>query len=210
MARSISGALQAQLDKGMIARTEMILFDFPNPTGQVGFFSGVGEFVWSGITFVGAGTLFDVSVVGASSSGAAVGLAIRLNGDAREGLTPTVLASIETIQYRGRPVSIYRRYMDPVTYAEIATEALYRGYIDTIDHNLTENGEVYLEASVESRALDLGRSGYRMRTDADQRLIDPSDGLFKDVGTVQKKEISWGSFTPYIPAPVKKKKWYQF
>jgi hypothetical protein len=202
MARSIPVSLQQQLNKGLIARTEMILFDFPG--GQYGFFSGVGTFEWSGITFIGSGTLFEIDSIGAAMDGTAVGLKIKLNGDSREGLTPTVLASIETIQYRGRPVSVYRRYMDPITYAEITTEICFRGYLDTIDHNETEDGEVYLEASVESRSLDLGRSGYRMRTDSDQRTIDPLDGFFKDIGTVQKKEISWGQYAPYVPTKKKK------
>jgi hypothetical protein len=202
--RLIPAGLQAQLDAGRIARVEMILFDFPAPTGLVGFFSGIGSIVWSGITFVGAGTLFEINTVGASADGTAIGLNVRLNGDARAGLDATTLALIETIQYRGRPVTLYRRYSHPETYAEIAVERLYRGYIDRIDHNLTEGGDVYLEAAIESRALDLGRSGYRMRTDADQRAIDPTDDFFKDVAIVSKKEIQWANYSPEVPQKRKK------
>ena len=203
--RLISTALQAQLDAGAIGKLDMILFDFPSPTGLKGFFTGVGVLQWSGIEFVGAGTLFQVSDIGASLDGAAVGLTIRLNGDARAGLDATELAMIETIQYRGRPVTIYRRYHHPETYVEIAVERVWRGYLDTIDHHVTEGGECHLAARCDSRALDLGRSGYRMRTDADQRLIDAADDFFRDVATVSEKEIQWANFTPTVPQKKKKK-----
>jgi hypothetical protein len=205
MARLISTALQDQLASGVIARTEMVLFDLPPPYGLVGFFSGIGTIVYSGVTFHGAGTLFDIDKIGGALDGTAVGLSVRLNGDARTDLDATALAQIESIPYQGRPFWLYRRYMHPETYAEIATELFFRGYIDVIDHNITEGGEVYLEAKVESRSLDLGRSGYRMRTDADQRQIDANDGFFRNIGTVSKREIKWANQAPWVPPPKKKK-----
>jgi hypothetical protein len=201
--RLIPTALQSQLDSGAIGKTDMILFDFPAPTGLRGFFSGVGEVVFSGVTYKGAGSLFAIGAVGGSLDGAAAGLTVTLNADARASLEPTDLAAIETIQYRGRPVTIYRRYHHPESYAEIAVERLWRGYIDTIDHHI-DGGACYLAARCESRALDLARSGYRMRTDADQRLVDPADTFFKDVGIVAKKEIQWANFTPEVPQKRKK------
>jgi hypothetical protein len=86
MARIIDSATLAQLAAGRVARVEMLLFDFPAPTGQKAYFTGQGSFAWSGITFEGAGNLFALSSIGGVSDGTAVGLAIRLNGDARAGL----------------------------------------------------------------------------------------------------------------------------
>jgi hypothetical protein len=198
MARLISIATQAQLATGRVARCEMVLFDFP--TSAVGFFSGLGEFQWGGVTFVGAGTLFEIDTIGSSLNGEAVPLTIKLNGDARAGLTPTVLAQIETVQYRGRPVTIYRRYMHPETYAEISTELAYRGKVDTMVHKIREGGEAVLECRTESALIDLARSGYRMRSDADQRLINPTDGSLRFVASVVEHKFDWGS------APERKKK----
>ncbi len=202
MARSINSATQTQINTGRIARTEMVLFDFPSPTGQKGFFSGQGELQWSGITFYGAGTLFEISTIGGAADGSAVPLAIKLNGDVRSGLTATVLAQIESVQYRNAPVTIYRRYMHPETYAELSTEAVYRGRIDTIKHKISEGGECSLEVAVESRMIDFSRSGHRMRTDADQRLIDANDGSLSHVQTTAEQKIEWGK----IPTKQKRKK----
>lgn len=196
MARVIDADTLAQLRAGRVARTELILFDFPAPTGQVGFFSGVGTFTWEGITFQGAGTLFELSAVGGSSEGAAVPLTIRLNGDARSGLDASVLAQIETVQYRGRPCFVWRAYLHPDSYALISVESVFRGKIDTISHTITEGGDAFLECSVESNAIDLGRSGYRVRTDIDQRLIDPSDGSLAHVQTTATQKIDWSKLAP--------------
>ena len=201
MAKVVDAGTLAQLRAGRIARIEMLLFDFPAPTGQKAYFSGQGEFVWSGITFVGAGTLFQLSTIGGVSDGTAVGLAIRLNGDARAGLDATTLASIETVQYRNAGCIVYRGYLHPDTYALLSVEAVFRGKIDTISHNVTEGGEIYMEAAVESKAIDLGRSGYRMRTDADQRLIDPADGSLRSVQAVATQQLKWAK----LAAETKKK-----
>jgi len=202
MARFVNAATLARLQAGTIARTEMLLFDLPAPSGLIGFFSGIGTFEWAGVTFTGAGTLFEVAGIGSSMDGSAVPLTIKLNGDARSGLTPTVLATIESVNYRGRAVTIYRRYMHPETYAELSTEVIYRGRIDTITHNITEGGECFLEARVESALIDLSRSGYRMRTDADQRLIDANDGSMRHVQAMADQKIDWGK----LPVRQKRKK----
>lgn len=191
MAKVIDAGTLAQLKAGRIARVEMILFDFPAPTGQRAYFSGQGEFVWSGITFNGAGNLFALSAIGGVSDGTAVGLGIRLNGDARAGLDASALATIESIQYRNAPVLVWRGYLHPETYALLSVEPVFRGRLDTIEHAITEGGDAFMTASVESGAIDLGRSGYRMRTDADQRLIDPNDGSLRNVQLVATREIKW-------------------
>ncbi|SEG59194.1 hypothetical protein [Bosea lathyri] len=202
MARVIDAGTLAQLQAGRIARADMLLFDFPAPTGQRAYFSGQGVLTWSGIDFVGAGNLFHISAIGGVSDGTAVGLAIRLNGDARAGLDASTLASIESVQYRGAPCLVYRAYLHPDTYALLSVEGVFRGRVDTISHNVTEGGEVYMEAAVESMAIDLGRSGYRMRTDIDQRLIDPSDGSLRHVQVTATQEVKWSKF----PAATKQKK----
>ena len=45
-------------------------------------------------------------------------------------------------------------------------------------------------------AKGLGRKGGRMRTDADQRLIDPDDGFFKNVAYAGAKTLYWGGQRP--------------
>lgn len=119
MARIFAAATLSRLREGYVGRHDLLLFDFPPPHGLVGFYSGTGTLTWQGVSFVGAGTLFTIAAVGGGVDGTAVPLTIRLNGDARSGLDATVLAQIEQVQYRGRPVTLWRQYLAPDSYAEI-------------------------------------------------------------------------------------------
>jgi hypothetical protein len=199
MARVISSELLSRLRAGRIVKSDIILFDFPS--GLYGFHSGQGKFTYNAVDYVGAGSLFAIDAIGGGTDGSAIPLNIRLNADAQNGLTMTVLAQVENEQYRGRPVTIARAYFDAITYELVSVEPIYRGYIDTIDHVESGGddgspGEAYLEAHVESRALDLGRSGWRRRSDADQRQLDPLDGSLRYLQATATAEIWWGRTTP--------------
>ncbi len=203
MAKVVDIATLAQLKAGRIARIEMMLFDFPSPTGQRAYFSGQGEFTWSGVTFQGAGNIFELSAIGGVSDGTAVGLGIKLNGDARAGLDASALATIESIQYRGAAVLVWRGYLHPDSYALLSVEPIFRGRLDTVEHSITEAGEIFMVANVESGSIDLGRSGYRMRSDIDQRLIDPNDGSLRYVQSVATVDLKWAKLSP-VKKPKKK------
>lgn len=205
MARTIAANTLAQMAAGSIVKIDMVLFDFPQPTGPIGLFSGVGEFQWGGVPYHGTGDLLDVTDVGAGTDGSAIGLVIQLNNRAREGLGPSVLAQLETVAYRGAPVHVFRRYSHPLTYEELSTEALWTGFIDYVSHEDTEGGSSAVSAHCESVLIDLSRSGHRMRTDADQRAIDGSDGFLEHVATQARKELQVGKIPPAQPAPKRKK-----
>lgn len=205
MARTIHANTLALMSAGMIAKADLVRISLPSPIGDVGFFSGTGEFTWGSVTFKGTGDLVDIDVVGGNVSGIASGLVIRLNTMAREGLGESVLTGVESVQYRGAIVTIYRRYMDPVTYEVSSTETLWNGRIDRIEYETQEGGNVLMLAYCEGLSIDLSRSGYRMRSDADHRASFPTDGFLKHTATVETKEIQVGRIPKWTP-PAKKKK----
>jgi len=49
---------------------------------------------------------------------------------------------------------------------------------------------------LETAARGLGRRGARMRSDADQRLLDPADGFFKHISYAAEKNLYWGGKRP--------------
>jgi hypothetical protein len=203
MVRVISTALKTRLDAGRIIKSDLVLFDFPS--GLWGFFYGSGTFTYNSVTYIGAGAMFEIDAIGGVSDGSAVQLDIKLNANAAKGLTMTVLATIEQEIYAGRPVTISRGYFDADTYELISVEVIYRGYIDTIEHVESDGegqlgaqnpGEGYIVAHVESRSLDLGRSGWRRRSDSDQRSLAANDGSLRYLQASATAEIFWGRKTP--------------
>jgi hypothetical protein len=196
MARIIDSATLAQLQAGRVAIIDILLFDFPAPTGVKAFFSGHGEFTYNSVTYQGAGSIIAISPAAASADGTAQGLKLTVNAAARDGLDTSILSTIETVNYAGRPVIYSVGYLHPDTYALLSVETAWRGFVDYGEHSITEGGDAAFTFHCESRSLDLGRSGYRMRTDADQRMIDPNDGSLKAVSTTGQKQLAFGRVTP--------------
>jgi hypothetical protein len=73
-----------------------------------------------------------------------------------------------------------------------------RGRIDTIDSDEVVGAAAAITAAVESAARGLGRSGGRMRSDSDQRLISATDGYFKNTAYAGMKMLYWGGKRPAV------------
>ncbi|WP_342640942.1 hypothetical protein [Rhodoligotrophos ferricapiens] len=192
--RTIDAATLAVLDAGAYAERDMILFDFPS--GYYGFWTGEGVFNWNSFTFVGSGSVLTVVQIEERDDLGSVPLEIRLRALPEAGLTDDVLATIEVEQYHQRPVSIYKAYFHPLTAALLSVNPRYRGYVDQIEHEEGADGSYVLVGRIESRSLDHSRTGYRLRSDADQQLIAPGDTGLRYAGLAGKQQIWWGTHPP--------------
>lgn len=188
--RIYSAGTLAALAAGRLVERGLLLFDFPS--GLYGFWTGAGPITIEGQTYTGAGSLIEVDSIGSSAGLSAVPLVLRLTAVPSSDLSPDVLASIEQEQYHQRPITISTAYFDPDTRGLIAVERVYRGYIDQITHQLQAGGGAVLEAHCESRSLDHARTGFRRRSDADQRRIDAADASFEHAAVVGSVDIYWG------------------
>lgn len=174
-------ALEDRLEEGRFAVRGLIKFQFGE--GFYGVWTGSDEFEWDGVTYT-PNALLEVDDLEQSAGTDAAPLTITLAASADFGLTPDVLATIETYDYKGRPVTIYDAYFDPDTRELLHVEPLYSGYLDFIDHDIA-NGEYKLVGHVETSALDNHRDGYRSASHADQQLISPGDMFFEHAARVQ-------------------------
>lgn len=188
MAVSLTAATQTALDGGRIADRGMILFDFAS--GLYGFWTGLGPFTYSGVTYVGAGTLIAVDNLKGVSDLSSVPVVVRLTGIANSDLTPDVLATVEAETYHQRPVTILTAYFDADARVLLSVETEYRGYVDRIVH--ADDEAAVLEVYLESRFRDHQKSGYRVRSDADQRRIAPNDGGLRHAATVHTETVLFG------------------
>lgn len=188
MALALDTATKAALDGGRSVDRGLILFDFPS--GLWGFWTGLGPFTWQGVTYVGSGSLIAVDGIKQTADLSAVQVKATLTGVPDTALTPDTLATIEAEAYHQRPCTIMTAYFDAETYGLLSVETEYRGYVDRIVHQ--DGDAAVLEVQLESRFRDHSRSGYRVRSDADQRRIDPTDDGLKNVATVHTETILFG------------------
>ncbi|MFG1371483.1 DUF2163 domain-containing protein [Xanthobacter oligotrophicus] len=196
--RSFNASTLATLQGGRAVSRGLLLFDFPS--GLYGFWDGLGVLTYAGLDYVGAGQVVSVDPLGFVGDLSASSLTIKLTAIPDSDLDPGVLATIEAEQYHQRPVTLSRAYFDPDTLAMLSVERVYRGYVDQITHDYTIGGEAALSCSVESRARDNTRKGWRLRSDADQKRVDAADGGLRHAAISGNQDIYWGKY----PGQVKK------
>lgn len=196
--RSFDSTTLALLDSGRMIIRGMVLFDFPS--GLYGFWNDVGTLTYAGVDYIGAGQLIGIDQMSFSDISSPASLTLSVAAIADTDLSPDVLATIESEQYHQRPVTISRAYFDPDTLALVSVQRRYRGYVDFFDHDETVGGEANLTCTVESRARDNTRRGWRTRADADQKRISATDGGMRHAATSGTQDIYWGK----LPGTVKK------
>jgi len=175
------------LDAGRIIIRGMMRFDFA--TGTYGFWTGSSVWNYNGLDYLPGG-IIEVSNLPGQWGMNAAGVEISLAVSKDDGLTPEVLASIESEIYHQRPITISDAFIHPDTNALLLVEPLYRGFVDRIEHSGGADGK--LTVYCESRFLDNARQNYRVRSDADQKLVSANDSFFYMVESVSKKDLWWG------------------
>lgn len=154
--------------------------------------AGTGALPLGGPVFTGVGDQVGASVAFTGAKGAAEqGLTLSLGG-----LDPKVLDMVPLTPWKRAPAVIYRLVFSGAGTVLLDWKAHHRGRIDDLWREDTPGGVSSILAVVEGAARGLGRSRGRMRTDSDQRLIDPNDGGFRHVTYAGEKKLQLGGNPP--------------
>ena len=158
--------------------------DFAFDSGNVRFWSGLGEITIDSNTYYGAGSVIQISAIEESSEISAKGITITASG-----LDSSVISWALNETYQNRTVTVHvgtiSESLVPDTYI------LFRGRMDTMD--LTENGDTStVEISAENRLIDLERPRVRRYTNEDQKSLYPNDIALEMVDDLQDMTIDWG------------------
>lgn len=152
------------------------------------FFSGVGEIEIDSERFKGIAARALIVPVNSQIGGAADGLTVTLSG-----LDPDVAQSIEAEDYHQKPATFWRPIFDADGHTMLGNQVFLRGRVDFITITETVGGEATIDIAVEGPRRDMNRSGSRIRSNSDQRVLGgASDGSMKHVSTAGKKTLSWG------------------
>ena len=185
------------IGRGEYANTLLLLFDLPE--GQFGFWPGIGTLNVGGFDYVGAGSLLTIEQIqtGVDISASPLNVTLRavpvVTPEGDTPLSPDVLATIDNYAYKNRPARLSYAWFNPATGALVTVVLWWQGYIDTIEHNEVVGGDYALVARLEPVSLDHSRIGYRMRSDTDQKLIDPTDKFFEHAAVTGTEEIKYGA-----------------
>ncbi|MFN3990059.1 MAG: hypothetical protein ACK4IS_07355 [Erythrobacter sp.] len=152
---------------------------------------GNGPITFGGRTFEGIGDRGIAQVAGGALGGAAQNITLRLSG-----IDPETLALLDADQLKGAPTVLWRLIFDQSGTSLLDFHVWGRGRLDTLEREEEIGGTAAITARLETAARGLGRRGGRLRSDADQRLIDSHDGFFKNVSFAAEKTLYWGGRRP--------------
>ena len=148
---------------------------------------GYREITFDGRTFKPLRDRTLVQVAGGALGGQAQSITLVLSG-----IEPEVLELLDASEVAGAPVTLWRTIWDSSGTQMLGYDVWGRGHLDTLPREEEIGGTAKITATIETPARSSGRRGARMRSDADQRLIDPNDGFFKNVAYAGEKKLYWG------------------
>lgn len=194
MAKALGTSTQNAIDAGDVIDRGLIKLELGS--GTYGFWTGLGDYSYGGVTYEGAGSLIEVSALPSTVAGTALSVEVRLSAIANTELTNDILATIYDEEYSQKPVTIYTAYFSASTGTLLSVVTEFAGFIDAVNYDEEVGGEAVLIGSLESLARDFTRVGYRRRSQADQWTIDPNDGSLRHVSQAATQKIFWGRATP--------------
>lgn len=183
----VDAAVQAAWDRGESLEAGAVAIACDPPLRVWG---GYGTLWLDGEAFVGLGDRALVRVTGGALGGAAEGAEVLLSP-----ADPLVQPLVDAADVWRAPVVIWRLTFDGPGTTLLGASVHQRGRVDGLDDEVID-GRAVLRVRVQGAAKGLGLSLGRMRTDADQRLIDGLDGGFKHIAAFAEKTLQWGGRKP--------------
>lgn len=163
-------------------------------SGWARFWTGIGELVWDGVTWYGAGALGKIGKVEETTELRAVGLELELSGvpasltDA-DGRTLAQIALAEDFQ--GREALIYYGALDSNGALVGEPFQLFGGVMDRMPISIGQTISIVL--ALESDLIDLERTKIKRYTAESQRSEFPDDAGCDAVAAVAAtSEVKWG------------------
>lgn len=158
---------------------------------QVRLWGGQGVLAFNGVAFVGTDKRGLVSASGGSLGGSEQGAELTLSN-----VDPDIVGRLNLKALRGQPAVLWRLIFNGTGARLLHAEIFLRGRIDRAPKEETPGGAAIIRVGIEGPARGLGRRSERMRTDADQRMIDPTANGFAAVAYAGEKAINWGGKPP--------------
>jgi hypothetical protein len=180
MSRDITATVSNALDDAVVSPFFAVDLDFDS--GSLYVWSGYGDLVIGAKTYLGAGSLLNISSVTETTEMEAKGATLSMSG------IPSSFLSVALQEpYQGRECRIYfGMTSNPSAYVEV-----FSGELDQM--NIEEAAETaVVSVTAENVLVKLERPVVRRFSDQDQKSRFPNDKGLEFVAALQDKDILWG------------------
>jgi len=152
-------------------------------SGTVRLWNGVGDLVFGGNTYTGAGTLLGIDMVDEDETISAKGVTMHLSG-----VSSTIISAALNEHYRYRKATVHVGTIDA---GVVSSFQDFSGKMDVISFD--DSGETSLATlAAESRFIDFDRARDHRWTSEDQKAMYPTDTAFDGLNVLQEANIQWG------------------
>lgn len=163
-------------------------------TGDIRLWSGLGNITWDSQTWLGAGSLIQISNIDEPGEIKAQGIVVTFTGIPADFIS-LVLQSV-------KQNALGRVYLGFLSGGSVVANPwlVFEGRLDV--PIIDEQAETCsIAITYESRLIDLTRARSRRHTEQDQQAEYPGDLGMEYVASLQEKEIPWGRQGDNVPAP---------
>lgn len=184
MARDLSTAYKAEITSGVCR--PFLLFQAFFDSATIRFWNGVGNLVYAGDTYTGAGHLLNLSNIDETTKIESRGITLKLSG------IPSSLISIALAEnYQDRKIAVDIGFFDSSGTIVVSPYRFFSGKADVMEI-LDGSDTATISLSAENDIIILQRVNERRRTHEDQKLQSATDTFFKNVTSLQNQQIIWG------------------
>lgn len=182
MSRDLTTAVQSIVDSKEVQ--PFLLMEGEFISGTVRVWSGYGDLSWNSQTWVGTGTLLQVSSVEETSDGSANGVTVTMSG------IPSTMISLALSDVKQSGLGkVWLGFLDDGVVSDPVL--LFEGYLDV--PSINDNAETStLVIAYESRLIDLKRPRETRYTNEEQQAMYPGDLGCEYVAGLQDISIEWG------------------
>jgi hypothetical protein len=184
MSRNLSSQFVTAITSNGVAPIVLIRAYFDS--GEIDLWNGVGNLVYSGITYTGVVPILNIDTVHEQKQIAATGFNLTLSG-----LDSTILSLAENEPYQGRPLEMYLALLDSSGAVISSPYMMFKGYMDTMTIN-DDGKTISITIAVENELIALERALSTSYTPESQKVNYPNDTFFNFVADIQNKTAHWG------------------
>jgi len=188
MSRTLSTEMQAVASADLVRPIYLVKMEFDS--GDLHLWSGLGNLVYDGDTYVGTGDLMSISPIKESEELIANGVNFTVSG-----IKQSLVSIARDEPYQGRKITLYLGAFDENADIISSPVILFGGFMDVM--TISDSGETStITISAENKLIAFDRASVRRFTAEDQKIDYPADKGFEFVSQIAQQEIIWGRPTP--------------
>ncbi len=188
MARTLTAGMITEVTGKSLSPIIILKAEFDS--ADLNLWTGIGNLVYNGDTYLGAGNFLGVSRVTESINLEANGVNFSLSG-----LPSSFISLALTESYQGRKITAWFACIDSSGALVSDPYLLFKGRMDVLE--IMDSGETAsFTIRAESILIDFRRTKVRRFTDEDQKASYPTDKGLEYVDQLQDREFIWGRASP--------------